>query len=57
MGGDSYWWKDGAKIRDGVGGLGGVWFCECVAKKVGNGRNIFFLDWTLGGRGSFVGEV
>ena len=32
------------KICEGVGGLGGGWFLECIAKKVGNGMNTFF--WT-----------
>jgi hypothetical protein len=43
----SSWWREIAKIRDGVGG---GWFCEGVMRKVGDESDTFF--WTdpwLGG--------
>ncbi|GAU25491.1 hypothetical protein TSUD_218630 [Trifolium subterraneum] len=40
----SSWWREIAKIRDGVGGLGSGWFRESVVKRVGNGAETFF--WT-----------
>ncbi|MCH86955.1 RNA-directed DNA polymerase (Reverse transcriptase), partial [Trifolium medium] len=46
----SSWWREIARICDGVGDLGGGWFGECVTKKVGDGLDTFF--WTdpwLGG--------
>ncbi|GAU34960.1 hypothetical protein TSUD_312910 [Trifolium subterraneum] len=46
----SSWWREIAKIRDDVGGLGSGWFRESVVKKVGNRAETFF--WTnpwLGG--------
>ncbi|MCI04539.1 cysteine-rich receptor-like protein kinase, partial [Trifolium medium] len=46
----SSWWREIARIRDGIGGLGGGWFEECVLRKVGDGLDTFF--WTdpwLGG--------
>lgn len=32
----STWRREIAKIRDGVGGVGGSWFEESIRKKVGN---------------------
>ncbi|GAU32659.1 hypothetical protein TSUD_218360 [Trifolium subterraneum] len=60
----SSWWREIAKIWDGVGGLGRRWFRESVVKRVGNGAEKFF--WTdpccdvfygVGGRGRCVGLV
>jgi hypothetical protein len=51
----SSWWREVAKIRDGEGVNNGVWFEECIGRKVGNGRDTFF--WTnpwLGGKPFFV---
>jgi hypothetical protein len=37
------------RIRDGVGGVGGGWFWECVTKKVGDRSDTFFYsDLLLG---------
>jgi len=36
-------WREVAKIRDGVGGDGGGWFEECVARKVGDYVDTYFL--------------
>ena len=33
-----------AKIRDGDGVEGDMWFDESVGRKVGDGRDLFFLD-------------
>jgi hypothetical protein len=38
----SSWWREIVRIRDGVGGVGGGWFRECVAKKVGDETNTLF---------------
>jgi hypothetical protein len=39
-----------AKIRDGLGGVGGGWFQDCVWRKVGDGADTFFWhDPWLGG--------
>lgn len=38
----SSWWREIVRIRDGVEGLRGGWFGECVTKKVGDGSNAFF---------------
>jgi hypothetical protein len=38
----SSWWREIAKIRDGVGDVEGGWFVERVSKKVGDGTNTFF---------------
>ncbi|GAU39488.1 hypothetical protein TSUD_279090 [Trifolium subterraneum] len=46
----SSWWREIERIRDGVGGLGGGWFGDCVSKKVGDGLETFFwTDLWLGG--------
>ena len=39
--GGSSWWREIAKIRDGVGGVGGSWFEDCIG-----GRSVeqLFLD-------------
>jgi len=38
----SSWRREIAKIRDGLGGVGGGWFQDCVSRKVGDGVNTFF---------------
>ncbi|GAU16239.1 hypothetical protein TSUD_298710 [Trifolium subterraneum] len=46
----SSWWREIARIRDGVDDLGGGWFGEGVIRKVGDGTATYF--WTdpwLGG--------
>jgi len=35
----SYWWREVAKIRDGVGEEGECWFAERVSRKVGDGAD------------------
>jgi len=46
----SSWWREVAKIRDGVGVEGGGWFDECVSRKVGDGEDTYFWhDRYLGG--------
>lgn len=46
----STWWREIAKIRDRVGGVGGNWFEVSVSKKVGNGlHSYFWYDPWLGG--------
>jgi hypothetical protein len=40
----SSWWREIVRIRDGVDGLGGGWFGECVLNKVQDGTKTFF--WT-----------
>ncbi|GAU29128.1 hypothetical protein TSUD_58940 [Trifolium subterraneum] len=46
----SSWWREIAKIRDGVGGFGSGWFRESVVKRVGNGAETFFrTDPWVGG--------
>ena len=39
----SSWWREIAKIRDGVGEADGGWFTDRVSRGVGDGVNIFFL--------------
>jgi hypothetical protein len=34
---DSCWWREVAKIRDGVGEEGEGWFAGSVSRKVGDG--------------------
>jgi hypothetical protein len=38
----SSWWRDIVRIHDGVDGLGGGWFGECILKKVGDELDTFF---------------
>ncbi|MCI70962.1 hypothetical protein A2U01_0092225, partial [Trifolium medium] len=38
----SSWWREIVTIRDGLGGLRGGWFGECVSKKVGDWLDTFF---------------
>jgi len=38
----STWWREIAKIRDGVDSEVGGWFADSVYKKVGNGSNTLF---------------
>ena len=46
----SLWWREIAKIRDGVVGVGGGWFQENVSRKVDDGTYTFFWhDMWLGG--------
>jgi len=46
----SSWWREVAKIRDELGGVGRGWFQECVSRNVGDGINTFFRhDRWLGG--------
>ncbi|GAU17962.1 hypothetical protein TSUD_330870 [Trifolium subterraneum] len=40
----SSWWREIARIRDGVADIGGGWFGESVVRKVGDGVETFF--WT-----------
>ncbi|GAU49412.1 hypothetical protein TSUD_374310 [Trifolium subterraneum] len=40
----SSWWREIARIRDGVADIGGGWFGETVVRKVGDGVETFF--WT-----------
>ncbi|MCH82482.1 cysteine-rich receptor-like protein kinase, partial [Trifolium medium] len=45
----SQWWREVAKIRDGVNGNEGGWFAEGVARRVGSGEDTFFwMDPWLG---------
>ena len=45
----SSWWREIAKIRDGVAGVGGGWFQEGVSRLVGDGVNtLFWHDLWLG---------
>jgi len=45
----STWWRELAKIRDGVEGVGGSWFADSVVCKVGKGTNVsFWKDRWLG---------
>jgi hypothetical protein len=47
----SHWWKEVAKIRDGVGEVDGGWFTTRVSKVLGDGSNsLFWYD-------RWVGEV
>lgn len=46
----SSWWREVARICDGVGVDGGRWYEECIVRKIGNETFTFF--WTdpwLGG--------
>jgi hypothetical protein len=46
----SFWWREVARIRDGVGAAGEGWFAERVTQKVGNGADtLFWYDRWLGG--------
>ena len=46
----SFWWREVAKIRDGVGVNGGGWFEESIERRFGNGVYTFFwMDSWLGG--------
>jgi len=46
----SYWWREVARIWDGVGEEEDGWFAEKATKKVGNGAGTFFwYDRWLGG--------
>ncbi|XP_024630889.1 uncharacterized protein [Medicago truncatula] len=38
----SSWWREVAKIRDGVGDVEGGWFVDRVSKKVGDGSSTYF---------------
>jgi len=38
----SFWWREIAKIRDGIGDTDGGWFAERVSKKVRDGTSTFF---------------
>jgi hypothetical protein len=38
----SSWWMEIVRIQDGVGGIGGWRFRECVMKKVGDVPYTFF---------------
>jgi len=38
----SYWWREVARIRDGVGEGGVSWFSERVSRKVGDGVDTMF---------------
>ena len=44
----SFWWREVARIRDGVGAVGEGWFAERVTWKVGDGPDtLFWYDWWL----------
>ncbi|GAU42130.1 hypothetical protein TSUD_351040 [Trifolium subterraneum] len=46
----SSWWREIVSIRDGVDGVGGGWFRECLLKRVGDKTETFFwTDHWLGG--------
>ncbi|KEH22809.1 hypothetical protein MTR_7g057840 [Medicago truncatula] len=46
----SLWWREVAKIRDGIVVDGGGWFEESIERRVGNGVDtIFWTDSWLGG--------
>ena len=46
----SFWWREMAKIRDGLGGFDGGWFQDYVSWKVGDRVDTFFWhDPWLGG--------
>ena len=51
------WWREVAKIRDGVGVDGGGWFKQCIETMVRNGVDTFFLDIPVVRRSSFVFAV
>jgi hypothetical protein len=40
----SAWWREIVRICDGIGGMEGRWFGDCVTRKVGDGAETFF--WT-----------
>lgn len=45
----SSWWREIAKIRDGVGEVDGGWFTDRVSRRVGDGSNtLFWHDRWLG---------
>ncbi|GAU35790.1 hypothetical protein TSUD_56670 [Trifolium subterraneum] len=46
----SSWWREIARIRYIGGGTGGAWFGECIAKKVGDGKDTLFWSdpWVEG---------
>jgi len=45
----SYWWREVARIKDGVGEDGESWFNGRVSRKVGDGAaTMFWRDWWLG---------
>jgi len=45
----SSWWREIAKIREGVGELDGGWVAERVSKVLGDGTNTYFwLDKWVG---------
>ena len=45
----SSWWREIAKIRNGLGGVGGGWFQEGVSRLVGDGADtLFWHDAWLG---------
>jgi len=45
----SSWWREIAKIRDGLGGVGGGWFQEGVSRLVGDEADtLFWHDTWLG---------
>jgi hypothetical protein len=41
---ESSWWREIARIRDGVGGVERGWFWEGVTRKAVDGLDTFFLD-------------
>ncbi|PNX87910.1 cysteine-rich receptor-like protein kinase, partial [Trifolium pratense] len=46
----SAWWREIARIRDGLSDLDGSWFAECISKEAGDGADTFFwIDSWLGG--------
>ncbi|MCI20652.1 receptor-like kinase, partial [Trifolium medium] len=49
--GGSSWWREIVKIRDGIGGLRGGWFGECVSKtnKSSTVAEMSSLGWDDGG--------
>jgi hypothetical protein len=48
--GGSSWWREIVKICDGVGGVGGSSFDDCISNKVGDRLNTYFwIDPWLGG--------
>ncbi|GAU16213.1 hypothetical protein TSUD_298450 [Trifolium subterraneum] len=44
----SSWWREIARIREGVGGSGG-WFGDCVSKKSSTVAEMSSLGWEVGG--------
>ncbi|GAU51614.1 hypothetical protein TSUD_414460 [Trifolium subterraneum] len=48
--GGSVWWREIARIFDGIRGVGDGWFRECVPKIVGDGLDTYFwIGPLLGG--------